>query len=138
MKFQRNEPCFCGTGVKFKKCCYLRGVESSEDVDIIRTLLVAKRAQFQNILDQDNLLVGRHITSQIWKQSRAVGVSNGFYLRNKTETFHEFLVHQLKHGLGWNWGASQMQQELGNRHIYLRWLSDFAEFIRKMSNDEHK
>ncbi len=39
IKLKRNDKCLCGSGKKYKKCCYL---DSAKNADIVRALTIAK------------------------------------------------------------------------------------------------
>lgn len=137
-KIQRNEKCPCGSDIKFKKCCYLRGINNHEDILQLKNIILNHPISNNEVPIADDLLIGNPIISASLNGSRAVAVGGGLYIRNRLETFHEFLIHQLKHGLGWTWGGVESQKPLDERHIYLRWLNSFAEQVNKESDNEHK
>jgi hypothetical protein len=142
-KIEKNEPCPCGnkkpdgSSIKFKRCCYLKGIIYYEDFEWLKNSLLTKKNLFQNSSNSE-LLVGTPIIQTKLRSARGILVGSGYYIRNSTETFQEFLVHQLKHGLGWQWGAVESQKTLNKRHVYFRWLQSYANFVRGKTTDKYR
>lgn len=133
-----NDECPCKSGLKFKRCCRLRGVLYEEDFSYFTQKLIETRDQLKDFNAYNGLLVGTPIIQTKLRNMRGVLVGNSFYIRDYRETFQDFLVHQLKHGLGWLWGTKEVQKTLNQRHVYLRWLNSFASLVREKTTQDNK
>ncbi len=133
-----NEPCPCGSGIKFKKCCSLKGIVYIEDFENIKRSLLEAKNTNANFNVYNGLLVGNPIIHARLRNIRGILVGSGYYVRDFRESFHEFLIHQLKHGLGWLWGTNESQKILDQKHIYLRWLNSFATLVKDNTKQSNK
>lgn len=133
-----NEPCPCGYPLKFKRCCMLKGMIYKEDFDLLKQVLLQKKKAYEGFNIQENILVGKPIIQTKLRSARGIFVDSGYYIRNERETFQEFLVHQLKHGLGWQWGAHETEKPLDQRHVYIRWLNSFSTLVRERISKKYK
>lgn len=138
IKIGRNESCPCGYNLKFKRCCMLKGMVYKEDFESLKQSLLSKKKSCEGFNIQNNILVGKPIIQIKLRSARGIFVGSGYYIRDSRESFQEFLVHQLKHGLGWQWGAHETQKTLDKKHIYLLWLSSFANLVRDKTKPEYK
>lgn len=109
-----------------------------EDYDLLQQTLLQKRRIYKDLIIQEGLLVGTPIIESKIRSARGIFVGSGYYIRNGNETFQDFLVHQLKHGLGWQWGAHETEKPLDQRHVYLRWLSSFAALVKERTSKKYK
>src|SRR3990167_2233723 len=91
MKVGRNEPCPCGSGKKYKKCCYGRNNSVPPEVHLQFERLKAKQLQIEK---QQGL--GRSIISIEFKGYRMVAVGNRMYYSQKWKTFHDFLLEYIR------------------------------------------
>jgi hypothetical protein len=105
MKLGRNDPCYCGSGKKFKKCCLTRPPLKSER-------------------DADGRLIGRPFIDTVWeaqgKRVRAVG--SGIELRPVEESDHEFFIHVLQRHFGQAWHEAQLVKPANERHVVEHWV----------------
>jgi len=76
MKNQRNEPCICGSGVKYKKCCMNKIENSQESENLIEKLI--SMGMKVNMNNNDCIEVG--ITTQTHPLE-------GVFINPKTPTF---------------------------------------------------
>lgn len=112
MKLGRNDPCHCGSGKKYKKCC----------LDTRPVALTPER-------DHSGMLVGRTPIDTLWesqdKRARAVG--NTLSIRPPNETNHEFYVDLLRHELGQDWNSEQLERPPEERHPLHQWENHWRE-----------
>jgi len=109
----RNDPCHCGSGRKYKRCCY--------DSDRTPTLRINR--------DRQGLLIGKEPIDTMWeaqgKRVRAIG--DTVAIRPPNETDHEFFVDLLCSGtLGATWGQAQMRRPEAERHVVARWVDVYG------------
>lgn len=121
-KVGRNDPCPCGSGRKFKKCC---------GGPLARALLDPRP------------LVGPHPTGRppletLWQRKRVRAVGNTLYLRPPSETFHDFLPNLLRIQLGKDWYNSELAKPPHERHQILRWFFRFQEWQEREMKPENK
>jgi hypothetical protein len=108
MKVGRNDPCPCGSGKRFKKCCLDRPPLDSER-------------------DAGGRLIGRPFIDTVWeaqgKHVRAVG--SGIELRPIEETDHEFFIHILQRRFGGEWHEGQLAKPASERHVVEHWVDEW-------------
>jgi len=114
----RNEPCHCGSGRKYKVCCEgkdqakrPRRLPSRRELRRMRRELDAKSERQLAVLKEE---YGVHVNyvSPISYQGRRVWALGAKVYPNRPpkETFHEFLLHVLKTTLGGGNGDSPKWQ----------------------------
>lgn len=130
-----NEPCPCGSGKKYKKCCLIRveqkihkSIPSPETLHKLREF--AKETQRQILRDQFGspnsfkLPMGDdHVIRSVW---------NAIYLRPKTETFHDFIINVLKWTVGKTWYEEQLHLPSDERHVIMRWCNAHADLTQSL------
>jgi len=124
-KIGRNDPCFCGSGRKFKHCHGSVQVPSSDRGD-----------GFQSIVDEGSRLVEQHkmrerqrqeqqgygkpIISAEFKGYRFVAVGNQLHY-GKWKTFADFLSDYIKRVLDSEWGNTEIKKPFDERHPVMQW-----------------
>ena len=131
MKVRRNQPCPCGSGKKFKKCC--GGVNAAGS-----SPPMADRAQeMRRILDRHEAAeriretqqgLGRPIVSVETKDHRIVAVGTTVHWGKNWKTFPDFLDHYLKEKLGAAWGDAELAKPLAERHPLMQLFAAYGEY----------
>jgi hypothetical protein len=104
----RNDPCGCGSGRKYKKCC-LAWDEARPP-----------RAE----RDAEGRLIARPDVQTVWQDKRVRAVSNVISYRPSHETDHEFYIGVLADTLGGEkWREKQLALPEDRRHVALEWLA---------------
>lgn len=142
-KLGRNDPCYCGSGKKYKKC-HLRLVESRQtvsavpDPDTLRQIFDHVRAQQeeQRALEEIGYYLPHIETEFKGRRMRAVG--NGIYSRPLSETFHEFIIGLLRFTLGEEWFAEQGTLPEAQRHFIVTCYERFGAWRRKNATAENR
>lgn len=126
MKTGRNDPCPCGSGKKFKKCCLNKTVRASVPASQPTPQMpkhIQHRIQHHNAAERIRRQQqghGRPIVS--WQDPRTgyrfVGVKATVYTGKNWVLFPDFLLHFLKDTMTLEWGA----REAHGRHALFRWL----------------
>lgn len=116
MGIGRNDPCYCGSGKKFKKCCLNKEVYIPEPV--LRELLKEQ-------VPEPNLNL---VPSIVWKGYRWRAIWNKMYHRPINETFHEFLINVLLWTLGKEWHEKEINTDPEERHIIMKWLFLYSDW----------
>lgn len=124
----RNQPCRCGSGKKYKKCCMSRNQEP-----------VPKEVMeyFQKVIGRQNFMknAGIHINyvkPVLFQGKKVFALGNKVYTNiNPNETFHTFLINILKAELGQEWLSAQSALPVKERHFIAICLEKLGEWIIK-------
>lgn len=127
-KIGRNDPCFCGSGRKFKHCH--GGVQHTLPALLARDRLEKKiieegRRQIEKhkareLQRQRQQGLGRPIISIEHKGYRFVAVGNQLHY-GTWKTFPDFLTNYIKRTLGGEWGNAEIAKPLVERHPLMQW-----------------
>jgi hypothetical protein len=123
-KIGRNEPCPCGSGVKYKQCHGGRVVlgstvpNASDESDVKSKLQELQAMELQRVKQQGQ---GRRIISCVHKGHRYVAVGDKYYCSRYWITFHDFLFDYVKLLFGEEWVSDELRRGSGNRHPILQW-----------------
>lgn len=133
MKIGRNEPCSCGSGRKYKKCCGspdLNGQRSetnsgsSNPNPSPRAFTERLRARELQRIKQQGL--GRPIVAlQRGSGSKTVFIGDGETMESKAGVFQDFLVDYLGKTLGRQWIINETQKPFDDRHTIMQWFDIF-------------
>lgn len=125
----RNEPCPCGSGVKYKKCCLPRETEgrpiipvSQEVLDAIHARHAAVRAKRQRFGDVNPVI---HAD---FHGHKFVAVGSELHYSKDWRTFPDFLMHYSKVILGSDWGNAEIAKPFEERHEIMRWYDLMCRF----------
>lgn len=125
----RNDPCPCGSGKKYKKCCLSKFKLPSPE-EIVSLLEKQRKQRPEPHLDfVESLVVKDYRLRIIWSR---------IYRRPAEETFHEFIMLILQLTFSDAWYKHQISLPNNERHIIVRWLSSYEQWSRAMFTDENK
>jgi hypothetical protein len=132
-KLGRNDPCHCGSGKKFKKCC---GSIAAQDAartraqESMQAQLGFVEAMTLQRTNQQGL--GRPIISAELKGTRFVAVKNRLLHSQKWKTFYDFLSDYIKMAIGSDWGNNEIKTgPVSDRHPILQWYDKLCHLQRK-------
>jgi SEC-C motif len=152
-KVGRNDPCPCGSGMKFKKCCLGKAVPVVEarpelrTVPTFRGLKIAPpelrdRAmhvfQEQRRKEQERLARFGEVRPQIstlWKGHRFIAVRNKLYYSDKWKFFADFLRDHVPHVFGKEWFDAEVAKAEGDRHPLMQWRSEGIRYMNAQQPD---
>lgn len=127
-KIGRNDPCFCGSGRKFKHChggsqYALPNVIAAANLE--RQILAEGKRQLERhkareLQRQKQQGLGRPIISVEHKGYRFVAVGNRLHY-GKWKSFADFLFNYIKVTIGSDWGNAEIAKPLGERHPLMQW-----------------
>jgi len=145
MKIGRNDPCPCGSGKKYKYCCYKKVIpiftklESAPELEELR-----KRCELESMERKIRYLepLGIYVDfvkpliydgGKWWSLNDKV-----YYNHPANETFHEFIIKVLCQTLGEQWRREQADLPEEQQHfIYHCWLK-FNEWAQRNAVAENK
>lgn len=138
-KVGRNEPCPCDSGRKYKKCCWLKGIE-------IRSLpKEAYKDEEEKIERRKKLTIAitgievgyylPHIQT-IHQGKRFRSVYSRIFYRKPEETFHEFIIFVFKMTMGQDWADAEEAKPDGERHFIAECYLKYLDCLRENKDDE--
>lgn len=127
-KIGRNDPCFCGSGRKFKYChgspqYELPNLAASARLE--REIIAEGKRQFERhkareMQRQKQQGLGRAIISTEFQGFRFVAVGNRVCW-GKWKSFTDFLGNYLAATMGSDWGNAELAKPLEERHPLMQW-----------------
>ncbi|MDE3022421.1 MAG: SEC-C domain-containing protein [Pseudomonadota bacterium] len=127
-KIGRNDPCFCGSGRKFKHChgrpqYALPNLIANADFEhqiIAEGKRQLERHKVRELQRQKQQGWGRPIISVEHKGYRFVAVGNRLHY-GKWKTFYDFLNNYIKATIGSDWGNAEIAKPIEERHPIMQW-----------------
>jgi hypothetical protein len=134
VKLGRNDPCYCGSGKKYKKC----HIDAEKQVQVLPRAVVEEAAR-QEAAHHARLEAhrARHgharepVTAMVAGR-RVVAVRNRLYFEpenSKIRTFHEFLIQYVRGTFGEPWRQQQQSLPEDERHPAFRMHSGMMAFV---------
>jgi hypothetical protein len=132
MKIGRNQPCPCGSGNKFKRCCGRLGSSAPFANTLTRLRRISpERTKAQELIRQRQQGLGKPIISTKIGDYRVVMVGNEVQYSTTWKVFPDFLGHYLKNILGPDWGNAELAKPLDQRHTILQWYDRYCAFQKR-------
>ena len=135
MNVGRNDPCPCGSGKKYKKCCYLR--QPPLKIQNVPPEVIKKLHEIQVDEDERHKRYGdvRPIIHTKFKDHDFVAVGPELHYSKKWKTFPDFLCSYIATKLGKDWGNTEIKKPLEYRHQIMKWYDAMCHFQRKQKTD---
>jgi hypothetical protein len=143
----RNDPCRCGSGKKYKKCCLDRDREAEREMQAmlpeLEEAMQEMRAKIERGPERLREEYGVYVNyvSPIEYQGRKVwAIGTRVYAdRPPNETFHEFLLHVLRGTLGGKeWRDAEMAKAESERHFVMKCFEEYERFTKAMLTPENQ
>ena len=130
-KIGRNQPCPCGSGKKYKKCCGNPLAPQPPPVpaplpDEIAKML--RRHEAQELIRTQQQGQGRPIISTVHACHRVVAVKDTIHFSKNWKFFTDFLSDNFKKVLDPTWGNAELKKPLEDRHPIIQWYHDYCTF----------
>lgn len=139
IKPQRNAPCPCGSGKKYKRCCgVLDPLPASSARSIPREILEAirKKSTALREFEKKHGKVRPLIHSTLHNTKFvAVGKELHYAKATKWRVFPDFLSDHLRGVLSVDWGQAELAKPLEERHQILKWYDGLCRYQAKQSRD---
>jgi len=140
MKIGRNDPCSCGSGRKYKRCC----IEAHPpallfEQEALKEIPQEVHEAFIRHQQQEHERTRRfgHVRSTIsadFAGHKIVAVGSRLYWAKNWRTFHDFLITYIKTVTGSDWGNAELKKPLEERHPVLQWYQQLCEFQAKYAD----
>jgi hypothetical protein len=118
-KLGRNDPCFCGSGIKYKKCCLPKGLTPPQISQIPQEVIDQHE---QNVQKRQSFLHSKGIYINLpntitFKGQSLLAVGNGIMLNNNPHaTFHQLVFDNLARTLGKEWWDDESVKPADEKH----------------------
>ena len=127
-KIGRNQPCPCGSGLKFKKCC--GRLTASDEVHVSHAppdfmSAFARHAADERIREEQQGL-GKPIIAAKLNGQQIVKVGNTVFHSPKWKTVPDFLCDYIKKILDPAWGNAELAKPFNERHPIIQWYDTFC------------
>jgi len=135
VKIGRNDPCPCGSGTKYKKCCYLK-----QQLPKMQHLPPEVIKKFQEIQAHENKRREQYgdvrpIIHAKFKGHDFVAVGSELHYSKKWKTFPDFLLSYIATRLGKDWSNMEIKKPLEQRHQIMKWYDAMCHFQRRQERD---
>lgn len=131
-KTQRNDPCPCGSGKKYKKCHGNQGATPSLELNKDRIPKIFdekfKEIEALRIQKEKQQGLGRPIVSELFNGYRLIAVGSRLFWSQSWQTFHDFLLHYIKHFMGSDWANAELKKPFDERHPIMQWYDMLCRY----------
>jgi hypothetical protein len=129
-KIGRNDPCPCGSGLKYKKChgSYVSTAAGAAPCADARMQEVMERQRAAERIREAQQGLGRPIVGFHTGQHQMVAVGKTLYFSDKWKSFPDFLADYLKQKIGSDWGNAEIAKPLAERHPLLQWYDAYCHY----------
>ncbi len=129
MKIGRNDPCICGSGKKYKKCCLnSTSIPTQPIPSEVKHEFEKIQAIQEQIRKQQGL--GRPIISEMFQGYRFVATWSRIHYSKKWKTFHDFLFDYIKTVLDKEWGDAELKKEEIDQHPIIQWYVKSCRYMQ--------
>ncbi len=137
MKIGRNDPCSCGSGKKYKKCCLNLQTPSAEAIPPEVKLHFEKIQAIQEQIKKQQGQ-GRPIISEMFQGYRFVATGSRIHYSKKWKTFHDFLFDYIKTAVGKEWGSAELKKKEGDQHPIIQWYVKSCNYMREQKKADEE
>ncbi len=131
-KLGRNELCLCGSGIKYKYCCYEKHQDLGIKGDMLKILHFEGNRRFKMPREwRERYGDLKPIIHEDIGGYKFVAVGNTLYWSKRWKFFNEFLEEYVLHVLGLDWCKGEIQKDFSDRHIVLQWRESMYEYLNK-------
>lgn len=143
----RNDPCFCGSGRKYKKCCLphertpnLRPITDGQfspkevaEIEQLRIKMERERQERQAVLRQFGIYI--ELINPISHQGRTHYIHAGAVasIGKENATYHEILIYNLQQVLGVEWWNDQVAKPWDEMHHIARCFKHVSDTVKDRS-----
>lgn len=139
-KIGRNDPCPCGSGQKFKRCCLgkSRSVQPTFDPESARLAEQHFREHTRREAERRRRFGEvRQPIATVHQGYRFVAVGSRLYYNKNWNTFTDFLLFYVRDVMGKVWWDAEMAKPVGERHPVVRWFDHWLEMSRQARREEN-
>ena len=135
---ERNTPCPCGSGRKFKTCCWdkaapIRPAAPAPSPTVLEKLNEDVREEFERRRRFGNV---RPLITTTHKGHRCIAVGSRLYFHQEWRTFTDFLLFYVRDVMGRPWWETEEAKKGFERHTILQWYDRFVEASKTARHEE--
>ena len=148
-KIGRNQPCPCGSGIKYKKCHLLKGgfpfgtpqvkkIELTPEIEKIKKEMETQQIERRKKLAKYGVFID-FVTPMPFKGKKVWALGSKIYpYQQESETFHEFIIHVLRWELGREWWEEQKALPKEKQHFVFKCFIKHYEWQQKNQVPENR
>lgn len=138
MNIGRNDPCPCGSGLKYKKCCLFRTNPNMDELFLIKQKMDSDSLKRRSVLESHGIYID-FPTPTRFKGYSVWALGSRIYPRERfDQTFHEFILSVLAQELGTDWITEQEKLPLEKRHFILQCHYHYIEWRKKNETTQNQ
>lgn len=134
---ERNAPCRCGSGRKFKKCCWEKAISRpgppAVPAAVQEELNRRMREEFERRRTFGNV---RPLITTTHQGHRFIAVGSRLYFHKEWRTFMDFLLFYVRDVMGREWWTTESARKGYERHPILQWHDRFVEASKTATPEE--
>lgn len=143
-KAGRNDPCLCGSGKKYKKCCgsKMQDKLNQNQIDVPAIQRKLQEISFKEMQREKTFGKINPVVHGDFKGFKFTAVGNEIHWEqlDKRKTFIDFLLYYpayvFNKDSNGNWGTSELQKPLEDRHVVLKWYDGIKRFQSELLKNE--
>src|SRR5882724_9722584 len=138
----RNHPCPCGSGHKYKKCCGAFSAIQNPDPTIpYREIPPEVQQAFiqHQVREAERIRKFGHVGPIIAADHQGykfVAVGNRLHYSKSWKTFHDFLWEYIAAVVTKEWGDAELKKPFAERHPIAQWYHHLCDFQRMAAREE--
>ena len=142
-KLGRNESCFCGSGIKYKKCCLPKGLKQPSKVttEMLNALSSQQKSMIRRKAELESMGIYINLPNTTKFQGKSyMAVGNKLMWDDDPQaSFHQLLFRNLMLTLGENWWEQEAKKDDVDRHIVRKWFAELSNnyFDPRFSRQKH-
>jgi hypothetical protein len=127
-KLGRNEPCFCGSGFKYKKCCLLQGLKPPQQITPPEAMAHFHQAEAKRHLWESKGIYINIPNTTTFQGKSMMGVGSRILWQPRPHlTFHQMIMYNLTMTLGKEWWDEQTALPPVSRHFIRRCFDEIKD-----------
>jgi hypothetical protein len=136
----RNDPCYCGSGKKYKKC-HLDIDREAHRAAVEALPMLAEQArkarEYDRRLREEFGVHVNYVSPVQWQGGKVWAIGSRVYAgRPPRETFHEFILDLLRQTLGEHWRAAQAGLPETERHFLFTCFEQLSLFLNEHADPD--
>ena len=135
---ERNEPCRCGSGKKFKKCCWDRDRHGRPSAPTVPPEVRAEwvRREHEEAGRRRRFGDIRSLITTTHQGYRFIAVGSRLYYNKNWRTFTDFLLFYIRDVMGNDWWTAEQANKGYERHPILKWHDRWVEASKTARREE--
>ncbi len=131
-KVGRNQPCPCGSGQKYKRCCGEIDSNIARAIPLNEVAHLIQRSEAREQQRQHQQGLGRQIISAEAKGTRFIAINDRVMHSKSWRTFIDFLGDYIKIRVGSEWGNNEIHNKPAQEmHQLIKWYQKICHLQKQ-------